>query len=312
MIDRLIEKIDKTENPTVVGLDPLYEMIPEKIKREMLEKHGKTPKAVAEMFWLFNKQLIDGLCDMVPAVKPQIAMYEKYGTEGIRVYIETTKYAKEKGLIVIGDVKRGDIASTAAAYASHLEGVDIEGEKFDIWHTDAVTLNPYMGYDVIEPFIKPCIDNDKGMFILVKTSNKSGESFQELKLCVSGFNDTLFFQRVAEYVRDWGKLAMGQNGYSKVGAVLGATSSRFSILGSFGKKMRKMMPNTFFLIPGYGAQGGTGKDVKDFFDKDKRGCIVNSSRGIIAAYQKDSKYSDENFVDAAREAALLMQKDLRR
>jgi orotidine-5'-phosphate decarboxylase len=237
-------------------------------------------------------------------------MYEKYGTEGIRVYIETAKYAKEKGMIVIGDVKRGDIASTATAYASHLEGVEIEGEKFDIWHTDAVTLNPYMGFDAIEPFIKPCNDNDKGIFILVKTSNKSGESFQDLKLCVGGFDNSLFFQRVAAYVRDWGKLAMGQNGYSKVGAVLGATASKFSTIGSFGKKMRKMMPNTFFLVPGYGAQGGTGKKVKDFFDKDGRGCIINSSRGIIAAYQQEPKYSDDNFVDAARDAAEIMKDDI--
>ena len=171
MIDRLITNIKKTENPTVVGLDPTFEMIPESLSSEMFEKYGKTPKAVASMFLEFNKQIIDETYDLIPAVKPQIAMYENYGIPGLETYIETIKYAKSKGLIVIGDIKRGDIAATAKAYSSHIGITDVEGEKFDIWGSDAVTLNPYMGYDAIEPFIANCNDHDKGMFVLVKTSN---------------------------------------------------------------------------------------------------------------------------------------------
>jgi len=321
MIDRLMDKIDKMKNPTVVGLDPLYDMIPEKIKSEMLERYGKTPKAVSEMFVEFNKGLIDSFYDIVPAVKPQIAMYEKYGVDGINAYIETIKYAKEKNMIVIGDIKRGDIASTAEAYASHLEGVEIEGEMFDPWNTDAVTLNPYMGFDAIEPFIKPCNERDKGMFILVKTSNPTSVQIQDLESPMGDIDLKHIFtlertprvyQYVAKLVNEWGKLAMGKSGYSKVGAVLGATLKHtFYSDDVIRKEMRRLMPNTFFLIPGYGAQGAGAKDIKDFFDKDGRGCIVNSSRGIIAAYKNNSKYSDDNFGEAAREAALAMQVDLK-
>ena len=314
MIDRLIDKIRQTGNPTVVGLDPLYGMIPTKIKNTMLAKHGKTPQAAAEMFIAFNKGLIDALYDIVPAVKPQIAMYEKYGFYGIRAYIETTSYAKEKGMFVIGDVKRGDISSTASAYASHLEGTEIEGEWFDIWNTDAVTLNPYMGYDAIEPFVKACNEKDKGVFILVKTSNQSSVDFQDVVVqsgSGSGGNETeLLFETVAKHVSQWGANAMGKNGYSKICAVVGATSGTGVASADYRQKVRKLMPNTFFLIPGYGAQGGTAADIREMFDKDGGGCIVNSSRGIIAAHQKSDKYNDENFADAAREAALAMKTDL--
>ena len=292
MIDRLIEKIERLDNPSVVGLDPTYEIIPPKIKKEKLDRHGKTPKAVAEMFIAFNKALIDSLYDVIPAVKPQIAMYEKYGIEGIRAYIETINYAKEKNMIVIGDIKRGDISSTAAAYAAHIEGVEIEGERYDLWQEDAVTLNPYMGFDGIEPFIKPCNDLDKGIFVLVKTSNPSSGELQD-------------HEKAAGLVSEWGKLAMGKKGYSKVGAVVGATQKEQ------GEWLRKIMPHTFFLVPGYGAQGGSGKDIRDFFDKDGKGCIVNSSRGIIAAYMKDPRYGEENFTDAARVAALDMRDDIK-
>ena len=305
MIDRLIDKIDRMDNPTVVGLDPTYEMIPEKIKKEMLALYGKTPKAVAEMFVAFNKGLIDSLHDIVPAAKPQIAMYEKYGIDGINAYIQTIRYAKEKGMIVIGDIKRGDIASTAAAYAAHLEGVEVEGEWFDLWNTDAVTLNPYMGFDGIEPFIKPCNEHDKGIFILVKTSNPSSREIQDLEVCGTSGGCIAVYEMMAELVREWGKLAMGNKGYSKIGAVVGATHK------NQGEKLRTIMPNTFFLVPGYGAQGGKASDIKGFFDQDNRGCIVNSSRGIIAAYKNDSKYSDDHFGDAARDAALHMKQDIR-
>jgi len=309
MIDRLIERIEKVNNPSVAGLDPTYDMIPAKIKKEMLNNFGKTPKAAAEMFIAFNKGLIDSLYDIVPAVKTQIAMYEKYGFEGIRAYTETISYAKAKGLFVIGDIKRGDISSTAAAYAAHLEGISIEGEFFDLWQEDAVTLNPYLGFDGIEPFIKPCNELDKGIFILVKTSNKSGEQLQGLGLtgsCSGPMGSNTVCERAAEFVSEWGELAMGSRGYSKIGAVVGATNN------SGMQRLRKMMPHTFFLVPGYGAQGGKGSDIKALFDKDGGGCIVNSSRGIIAAYKEVSGYSDENFGDAARAAALNMRDDIRK
>lgn len=299
MIDRLMDKIEKTANPTVVGLDPAYEMMPRQIKDEMLEKHGKTTKAVAKMFLSFNRGIIDHVSDLVPAVKLQIAMYEQYGIEGLKAYLGTITYAKKKGLIVIGDVKRGDIASTAAAYAAHIGGVVIEDTRFDLWNEDAVTLNPYMGFDGIKPFLLPCNEYDKGIFILVKTSNPSGKELQDLVA-----DGAPVYEHTAQLVSQWGEAAMGSSGYSKVGAVVGATYKEQ------GEELRKKMPHTFFLIPGYGAQGASGDDIRGYFDKDGRGCIVNSSRGIIAAYQKNSKYADENYAEAAREATLLMKKDL--
>jgi orotidine-5'-phosphate decarboxylase len=299
MIDRLMDKIEKTANPTVVGLDPTYEMVPPQIKAEMLERHGKTPKAAAEMLLSFNLGIIDQVWDLVPAVKLQIAMYEQYGIEGLRAYLETIAYAKEKGLIIIGDIKRGDIASTAAAYAAHIAGAEIEGTRFDLWNEDAVTLNPYMGFDGIEPFLAPCNRYDKGIFVLVKTSNPSGKELQDL---VSEGKPV--YEHTAQLVSKWGEAAMGAGGYSRVAAVVGATYKEQ------GQELRKKMRHTFFLIPGYGAQGASGDDIRGYFDRDGRGCIVNSSRGIIAAYQKDKKYGADNFADAAREAVLAMKKDL--
>lgn len=299
MIDRLMDRIEKMANPTVVGLDPTYEMIPGSIREEMLEKYGKTTKAAAKMFISFNQQIIDHVCDLVPAAKPQIAMYEQYGVEGLQAYMETVTYARKKGLMVIGDVKRGDIASTAAAYAAHLSGVEIEGLRFDVWNEDAVTLNPYMGFDGIEPFIEPCNNYDKGIFVLVKTSNPSGREIQDLIA-----DRKPIYEHAAAMVSKWGELAMGENGYSRVAAVVGATYQEQ------GRELRSKMPHTFFLIPGYGAQGATGDDLKGYFDRDGRGCIVNSSRGIIAAYRKDSRYGEQNFAEAAREAVLEMKRDL--
>jgi len=254
MIDRLMKKIDERRNPTVVGLDPTYEMIPEDIKAEMLETYGRTPKAAANMLLRFNQEIISQIYDMVPAVKLQIAMYEQYGLEGLNAYLESIRYAKEKGLIIIGDIKRGDIASTAAAYASHLSGVEIEGNRFDLWNEDAVTLNPYMGFDGIKPFIEPCNEYDKGIFLLVKTSNPSGAQIQDLIA-----DGKPVYEHMAELVSRWGELAMGEHGYSKVGAVVGATYKEQ------GQQLRKKMPHTFFLIPGYGAQGATGLDIKRLF-----------------------------------------------
>lgn len=301
MIDKLIERIVELDNPTVVGLDPTYAMIPDHIKAENLEKYGKNPKAVAEMFVQFNQEIMNHIVDLVPAVKPQIAMYEQYGLEGIRAYLETVDYAKKKGFIVIGDIKRGDIASTAAAYAGHIAGVEIEGERFDPWQEDFITLNPYLGTDGIEPFLAPCNTFDKGLFILVKTSNPSSGELQDLP--IEG-KDKTFYEQSADLVSSWGAMAMGNKGYSKVGAVVGATYQEQGI------SLRKRMKHTFFLVPGYGAQGGTGKELKGFFDEDGIGCIVNSSRGITSAYKKNPQYDEKQFGEAAREAAILMKKDL--
>lgn len=299
MIDRLIKKIDTLQNPTVVGLDPTYTMIPSFIKEEMLALYGKTPKAVAEMFLKFNKAIIDEIHDLIPAVKPQVAMYEKYGLEGLRAYIETIEYCKEKGLIVIGDIKRGDIASTAAAYAGHIEGAEIEGEFYDLWKEDAVTINPYMGYDGIQPFIGACNQFDRGLFILVKTSNPSSKDLQDIEV-----EGTPIYDYTADLVTKWGQETMGEMGYSRIGAVVGATHREQ------GKELRKRMPQTFFLVPGYGAQGGTAEDLRDYFDENGRGIIVNSSRGITGAYQKPG-IDEKDFAKVAREAVIAMRDDLR-
>ena len=299
MIDRLITNIKKTENPTVVGLDPTLEMIPEQLASEMFETHGKTPKAVASMFLEFNKQIIDQTYDLIPAVKPQIAMYEQYGIPGLEVYIETIKYAKSKGLVVIGDIKRGDIASTATAYSAHIGLTDIEGEKFDIWGSDVVTINPYMGYDAIEPFIDNCNKLDKGLFVLVKTSNPKGGQIQDLLV-----GDEKVYEKVAKLVSGWGEEAMGELGYSKIGAVVGATYPEEAA------QIRKLMPHTYFLVPGYGAQGADAEKLQGCFNKDGLGAIVNSSRGIIAAYKNNKDYQGMDFAQASREAVIAMKKDL--
>ncbi|WP_312352893.1 orotidine-5'-phosphate decarboxylase [Aminipila sp.] len=298
MIDSLLQKIDAMKNPTVVGLDPTLEMMPPALKAQMLEIFGKTPQAVGKMFVEFNKEIIDCIADIVPAVKPQIAMYEKYGLAGLEAYLETIEYAREKGLIVIGDIKRGDISSTAAAYASHIQGTEIEGEEFDLWKEDWITINPYLGIDGIQPFIDACNNKDRGIFILVKTSNPSSRQLQDIVI-----DNKTIYETVAELVEEWGMQSMGHMGYSRIGAVVGATHKEQ------GVRLRSIMPHTFFLVPGYGAQGGTGADLKGFFDKEGRGCIVNSSRGIIAAYKKSDKYG-ENVGEAARDAALAMKADL--
>ncbi len=305
MIARLIDEIVKKNNPTVVGLDPTLEMIPDSIKKEKFSSLGKTPGAVSEMFYEFNKGIIDAVSDLVPAVKPQIAMYEKYGIEGLSAYIKTIAYAKEKGLLVIGDIKRGDIASTAEAYAAHIEGTMIEDEYFDLWKEDAITVNPYLGTDGISPFIKACNEKDKGLFILVKTSNKSSGELQDRLI-----EGEPLYCHTADLVAKWGEETMGKKGYSRIGAVVGATYSEQ------GVALRKRLPHTFFLVPGYGAQGGTGEDLKGYFDKDGIGIIVNSSRGITGAYQKEADFSKnadgKKFAEAARNAVLLMREDLQK
>ncbi|MDR2131913.1 MAG: orotidine-5'-phosphate decarboxylase [Clostridiales Family XIII bacterium] len=299
-MDGLIERIERRGTPIVVGLDPAYEMIPEGLRAECREAHGFTLRAIAEMFKAYCARVIDAVCDLVPAVKPQIAMFEQLGPEGIWAYAETAMHASEKGLFVIGDVKRGDIASTAAAYASHLAGIRIESREYETWAEDAVTLNPYMGGDGVEPFLAACGARDKGVFVLVKTSNPGGADIQDQTL-VSGLK---VYEHVADLVSEWGAGLIGSRGYSKVGAVVGAT------FAAQGAALRRRMPHSFFLVPGYGAQGATGKDLRGFFDGDGGGAIVNSSRGIIAAWKKDAKFGEGNVGDAARAAVFRMRSDL--
>lgn len=304
IIDVLIEKIKQTQNPTVVGLDPRLSFIPEFIKNECVEKYGKTPKAVAESFFEFNKGIIDSVYDLVPAVKPQVAMYEMLGTDGMDCFIKTCDYASKKGLVVIGDIKRGDIASTAEAYSNgHIGEIDAFGVKHKIFNEDFITVNPYLGWDSIEPYMANCKNYNKGLFVLVKTSNPNSGQFQDLD--VGGLT---LYQKVGQLVESWGEHLMGQNGYSSIGAVVGATHPEQA------KILREIMPHTFFLVPGYGAQGGKAEDLAVCFDKDGLGAIVNSSRGIIAAYKKDeySKFTEKEYGLAARQAVMDMKADLRR
>jgi len=302
MIDQLIEKIKETNNPTVVGLDPRLNFLPSHIKEEMLDIYGKTPEAVAKAYLKFNKGIIDQVYDLIPAVKPQVAMYEQLGAVGIQAYIDTIAYAKEKGLVIIGDIKRSDIASTAQAYAQgHIGLVDIEGEKHDIYKEDFITLNPFLGIDSVEPYFDALRERNKGIFLLVKTSNPNSGQLQDLKV-----NGQYLYEYVGGLVSQWGEAFMGESGFSKIGAVVGATYKEQGI------RLREQMPHTFFLVPGYGAQGAKAEDLAGTFNKDGLGSIVNSSRGIIAAYKKD-KYADfgqKDYAKASRQAVIDMKEDL--
>jgi len=294
MIDQLIERIKALGAPIVVGLDPTLEMIPERIVK------GDSLESISMALYEFNCEIIDAIYDLVPAVKPQIAMYERYGINGLQAYVDTAKYARSKGLLVIGDIKRGDISSTAAAYATHIGGTMAEGKVMFPWPEDAVTLNPYLGSDSITPFLDVCGEQEKGIFLLVKTSNPGSGDLQDLPL-ISG---KLVYEHIADLVSAWGKNYIGKYGYSKVGAVVGAT------FPEQGRKLREQLPHTFFLVPGYGAQGGSGKDLRGFFDKNGLGCIVNSSRGIIAAWKKEPHSDGCNVGHAARTAVIAMKEDL--
>jgi len=302
MIDRLINRIETLSAPIAVGLDPAMEMIPDRVKNACREKSNNALNAAATALLSFNREIIDAVYDLVPAVKPQIAMYERYGADGIKAYIDTAAYARSKGLLVIGDIKRGDISGTASAYAVHIGGTETDGERLFPWPEDAVTLNPYLGRDSVEPFLEVCAVQEKSVFLLVKTSNPGSSDLQDLAL-QSGHT---VYEHVADLVYAWGESLIGKYGYSKVGAVVGAT------FPEQGRKLRKRMPHTFFLVPGYGAQGGCGKDLCGFFDRNGAGCIVNSSRGIIAAWKKEKRYNENNIGDAAREAVIAMKSDLMR
>ena len=298
-IDLLIEKIKETNNPTVMGLDPRYEMLPECIKN----KYGKDVKSVCEGILEYNKNLIDNTYDIIPAVKPQIAFYEMFGIEGMKCFKETCKYAKENGMIVIADIKRGDIGTTAAGYSNAYLGRTLVGDSEESFYDiDWVTVNPYLGIDGVKPFIEDCIKYNKGIFVLVKTSNKSSGELQDLKL----EDGKTVYEKVAELVNSWGEELIGEHGYSSVASVVGATYP-IQI-----KKLREIMPNSYFLIPGYGAQGGKAEDIALGFENGLGG-IVNASRSLMCAFKSDrwkDKFSDEEYAKATRAEALRMRDEL--
>jgi orotidine-5'-phosphate decarboxylase len=297
-IDILIEKIKQKNNPTVAGLDPVLDYIPRHIIEESFKNYGKNLTGATEAIHTFNCALIDALCDIVPAVKPQSAYYEMYGWRGVCVLERTIKYAKSKGLYVIADVKRNDIGSTAAAYASaYLGETNVDGERFTTFDADGATINAYLGEDGIKPFIELCEKNNKSIFVLVKTSNPSSSEFQDKK----AGNDTVY-GIMADMVSSWGKSTIGKYNYSSVGAVVGATYPKHLI------RLRERMPETFFLVPGYGAQGGGAADIAGAFDKDGLGAVVNSSRAIMCAYKKSNE--SENFALAARREAIRMRDEI--
>lgn len=295
MIDRLIEKIKETDNPSVIGLDTDISYLPQ----DMLEKVNTLEQA-AEAITKFNKNIIDAVHKIVPAVKVQVAYYEQLGVAGMKAFWDTLSYAKEKGMIAIADVKRNDIGSTASAYSkAYFGGVEIKGKRLVGFEADFITVNGYLGSDGLKPFIKDCKERDKGIFVLVKTSNPSSAELQDQELK----DNKPFYQLVGELVDNLGKDLIGKYGYSKVGAVVGATHPKQA------KVLRELFPNVFFLVPGYGAQGGTAEDLKVCFDSNGLGAIVNSSRGIICAYQKD-KYKGMHYAEAAYNACLEMKEDL--
>ena len=301
MINKLVDKIQKTHAPIVVGLDPMLNYVPEHVQKAAFAEYGETLEGAAEAIWQFNKEIIDKTYDLIPAVKPQIAMYEQFGIPGMIAYEKTVSYAQEKDLVVIGDIKRGDIGSTSAAYAvGHLGKVKVGNNTFSGFHEDFATVNPYLGSDGIKPFIDVCKEEKKGLFILVKTSNPSSGEFQDQLI-----DGKPLYELVGEKVAAWGEEHMGDK-YSYIGAVVGATYPEM------GKVLRKVMPKSFILVPGYGAQGGQGKDLVHFFDEDGLGAIVNSSRGIIAAYKQEvyAKFGAENFGDASRAAVEAMIADI--
>ena len=299
-IDILIDKIKETNNPTVMGLDPRYDMLPECIKN----KYGKDVKSVCEGILEYNRALIDSVYDIVPAVKPQIAFYEMFGIEGMKCFKETCRYAKEKGMIVIADIKRGDIGTTAQGYSNAYLGETLVGEEYQSFYDiDWVTVNPYLGIDGIKPFIEDCKKYNKGMFILVKTSNKSSGELQDLKL----EDGKTVYEKVAELVNSWGEELVGEYGYSSVSAVVGATYPVQL------ENLRKIMPASYFLIPGYGAQGGKAEDIALGFDEKGLGGIVNASRSLMCAYKSDrwkDEYKDEEYAKATRAEAIRMRDEL--
>lgn len=304
MINKLISGIKKTNAPVVVGLDPMMDYIPGYIKEKAFAKCGETLEGASEAIWEYNKEIIDHIYDIVPAVKPQIAMYEQFGIPGLVAFKKTVDYAKEKGMVVIGDIKRGDIGSTSKAYAvGHIGKVKVGNNLITPFDEDFVTVNPYLGSDGVNPFIDVIKEEKKGIFVLVKTSNPSSGEFQDRP--INDADNRPLYEIVGEQVAKWGDEVMG-DGYSYIGAVVGATYPEM------GRVLREIMPKTYILVPGYGAQGGKGADLVNFFNKDGLGAIVNSSRGIIAAYKQDkyAEFGESRFAEASRKAALDMIEDI--
>lgn len=303
-IDKLIAAVKKYENPSVAGLDPRLEYIPEAIREKASREYGGGFTAAAEAIITFNKKLIDALYDIVPAVKLQLACYEMYGIEGMRAFAETCAYARSKGMLVIADGKRNDIGSTAEAYSSaYLGKTPIDGSERSVFDADALTVNPYLGYDGVKPFIDDCSASGKGIFILVKTSNKSSGQLQDIVTQDGRY----IYEKVAELVDEWGSSVMGCSGYSSVGAVVGATYPQQASV------LRKIMKKAYILVPGYGAQGGTAKDAAKSFNDDGLGAIINASRSIMCAWKSErwaEKYGEDGFDQAARDEAVRMREDI--
>ena len=284
-----------------VGLDPRLNKIPSFIQKRALKENKDKFAAAAAAILEFNRGIIDAVCDLVPVVKPQVAFYEMFGEEGMRAYRQTIEYAHTKGLIVVADIKRNDIGSTAEAYAdSYLGTVDVLGEETAIFDADAVTITPYLGWDGIKPFAEKCAEYNKGIFILVKTSNPSSGDIQDLVMQ----DGRSVYEIMGMLVESWGAEDIGESGYNPIGAVVGATYP------DQAARLRKLMPHTIFLVPGYGAQGGGAQDVKPCFNKDGLGAIVNSSRDIIFAYENSSDYGEKDYAKAARAAVVAMNEDL--
>lgn len=303
MIDKLVKKIQKTGAPIVVGLDPMMKFVPEHIQKKAFSEYGETLEGAGEAIWQFNKELVDHIYDLIPAVKPQIAMYEQFGLPGLMAFKKTIDYCREKDLVVIGDVKRGDIGSTSEAYAvGHLGKVQVGNNFYYGFDEDFATVNPYLGSDGVKPFLKVCKEENKGVFVLVKTSNPSSGELQDRIIADA---DRPLYEVVGEQVAGWAQELMGEQ-YSYIGAVVGATYPEM------GKVLRRIMPKSYILVPGYGAQGGKGKDLVHFFNEDGLGAIVNSSRGIIAAYQQEkyAGFGSEGFGEAARAAVVDMREDI--
>ncbi len=301
MINKLVKEIQAKKAPIVVGLDPMLNYVPEHVQKAAFAEFGETLEGAGEAIFQFNKEIVDKTYDLIPAVKPQIAMYEQFGIPGMIAFKKTVDYCKEKGLVVIADIKRGDIGSTSSAYAvGHVGEVQVGTNKYVPFDEDFVTVNPYLGSDGIRPFMDVCKTRDKGIFILVKTSNPSSGEFQDRLV-----DGKPLYEHVAEQVAQWGEEHMGDS-YSYVGAVVGATYPEI------GKVLRKVMPKTYILVPGYGAQGGKGADLVHYFNEDGLGAIINSSRGIIAAYKQEqyAKFGAENYGDASRQAVIDMLADI--
>ena len=300
IMDSLIEKIKEKQSPIVMGIDPKYEFIPKHIREKYENNLEGFSKAAVE----FGKGLIDSVYDIIPAIKPQLAYFEAMGPEGLVAYQEIIEYAKSKGLIIISDAKRGDIGTTSKAYSNAFLGkTDLEDKDESIYDSDFVTVNPYMGSDSVNPFIEDCEKYNKGVFVLIKTSNKSSGELQDLKL----ENGKTVYEHVTGLVNNWGKDLIGENGYSSVAAVVGATYPEQL------REIREMAPNTFFLIPGYGAQGGKAEDIALAFDKNGLGGIINASRSLMCAYKSDrwkEKYTEEQYDEATRAEALRMREEL--